>query len=166
MSFFAGIQAKVVDYYQTKNDNEQKLLLVLAVFLPLFAVYSIVSTVNQGLESTRDKLEKQIDLNEWAAQQIAVIHAAKGKPSSTSQQGSITQLINASARKYGVTIARLQPQKTDSVRVGIEEVSFNKFTSWLSELENRHGIKVASVDFSRADASGRVKIRRLDLERS
>lgn len=165
MSFITQLQNKTLDYYQSKTDNEQKLLLALAIFLPLFFVYNLVSTVNTGLESTRAKLEKQVELNEWAAEQIAIIESSKGKVGASSRQGSITQLINASARKHSVTISRLQPQKTDTVRVGIEEVGFNKFIAWLAELENRHGIVVASVDYSRSDVTGRVKIRRLDLER-
>jgi general secretion pathway protein M len=166
MSQLSALQTKVMEYYQTKTDSEQKLLLIMAIFLPLFALYMMVTTVSEGLEKSTTKLEKQVELNEWAADQIAIIQQSKGGGANKSSQGSITQLINASARKHGVTISRLQPQKTDTVRVGIEEVGFNKFIAWLTELENRHGIKVASIDFSRSDSAGRVKVRRLDLERS
>ncbi|MBU2883792.1 type II secretion system protein M [Psychrosphaera sp. B3R10] len=166
MSQLSELRNKISAYYQTKNDSEQKLLLALAIFLPLFALYSIISTVNTGLEQSTQKLEKQIELNDWAAEQINIIESAKGGGVAKTSQSSITQLINASARKHGVTISRLQPQKTDTVRVGIEEVGFNKFVTWLTELQNRHGIAVESIDFSRSDVDGRVKIRRLDLGRS
>ena len=165
MNIISQLKNKALDYYQSKNDNEQKLLLVLSIFLPLFFVYNLVSTVNSGLQTSTEKLEKQVDLNDWAAEQIAIIQQAKGKAGNPTNKGSITQLINSSARKHGVTISRLQPQKTDTVRVGIEEVGFNKFIAWLAELENNHGIHVASVDYSRSDVTGRVQIRRLDLER-
>lgn len=166
MSQLSELRNKVSAYYQAKNDSEQKLLLALAIFLPMFALYSIISTINTGLDESTQKLEKQIELNDWAAEQIGIIASSKGGGVSTGRQSSITQLINASARKHGVTISRLQPQKTDTVRVGIEEVGFNKFVSWLTELQNRHGIAVESIDFSRSDIDGRVKIRRLDLGRS
>lgn len=166
MSQLSELRNKVSAYYQAKNDSEQKLLLALAIFLPMFALYSIISTINTGLDESTQKLEKQIELNDWAAEQIGIIASSNGGGVSTGRQSSITQLINASARKHGVTISRLQPQKTDTVRVGIEEVGFNKFVSWLTELQNRHGIAVESIDFSRSDIDGRVKIRRLDLGRS
>lgn len=166
MSQLSELRNKVSAYYQAKNDSEQKLLLALAIFLPMFALYSIISTINTGLDESTQKLEKQIELNDWAEEQIGIIASSKGGGVSTGRQSSITQLINASARKHGVTISRLQPQKTDTVRVGIEEVGFNKFVSWLTELQNRHGIAVESIDFSRSDIDGRVKIRRLDLGRS
>lgn len=166
MSQLSELQNKISDYYQSKSDSEQKLLLAMAIVVPLFIIYMMVSTVNEGLHSSTQKLEKQIELNEWAAEQIEIISQSKGSVAGKPNQSSITQLINVSARKHGVTISRLQPQKTDTVRVGIEEVGFNKFVAWLSELQNRHNIKVASIDFSKSDTTGRVKIRRLDLERS
>lgn len=164
MSGIAGLKNKVMDYYQSKSDSEQKLLLALSVFIIFFVVFTSYSKVADGLAESEKKLAKQLELNSWASEQIQIINSSGNKPSSASK-GSLTQKINSSARRYGISIARLQPQKNDSVRVGLDEVPFNELLKWLASMQNKDGIRVSSIDFSRSDKSGLIKVRRLDLER-
>lgn len=166
MSGLAGMKEKLTEFYQSKNESEQKLLLSLSIVVPIFLIYSLYSTVATGLAESQSKLDKQLELNQWASEQIDIIQSAKGKSSANRRPSSITQIINSSARRYRVTIARIQPQTENAVKIGIEEVSFNRLLQWLQELESKHGIKASNIDFSKADVSGQVKIRRLDLERS
>lgn len=164
MSVLSDNKQKLIEFYQSKNDSEQKLLLTFGIVFAIFLLYSLYSSVSNGMTESQQKLQRQIELNSWAAEQIAIIKQS-GKKTSSGSRGSMTQIINSSARKHGVTIARLQPQKTDLVKVGIEEVGFNRLMNWLAELNSRHGISAANIDLSKADASGIVKVRRLDLER-
>ena len=165
MSGFSDLKDKLQELYNSKSDSEQKLLLVLGVVLPVFFVYSLYSSVSTGLMESQDKLRKQRELNTWAQTQIETIQGANAGDGSTNRDASMTQVINNSARKFNVSIARLQPQKTDMVKVGIDEIGFNTLMKWLAELETRHGISASNIDVSKADASGMVKVRRLDLER-
>ncbi len=167
MSAFSGLKEKIVEFYQSKNESEQRLLLVLSIVVPVFLVFSVYSKISGGLLETQEKLSKQLELNQWAGEQISIIESARRSGGSNAQrQGSITQIINSTARRFSITIERIQPQKTDAVKIGIDEVGFNKLMQWLQELETRHGIKASNIDFSKADTSGLVKIRRLDLERN
>lgn len=164
MSGLAGLKTKALDYYQSKTDSEQKLLLALSVFVIFFVLITSYNTVADGLTETEKKLAKQLELNNWASEQIKIINAS-GAKTSVSSKGSLTQKVNSSARRYGIKIARLQPQKNDSVRVGLDEVPFNELLKWLANMQNNDGIRVSSIDFSRSDKSGLIKVRRLDLER-
>ena len=166
MSGLAGMKDKLTELYNSKTPSEQKLILLLGVFLSVFMIYSTFSTVQDGLHSVESKLKKQVELNSWASEQIRIIQNASASGSVGNTGGSITQVINSSARRHGVSIARLQPQKTDMVKVGIDEIGFNRLVRWLAELENEHGITASNIDISKADVSGLVKVRRLDLERS
>ena len=154
-----------MELYLSKSESEQKMLKMLAVFFSIFLLYTLYSTVSDGLSQAQNKLKRQTELNQWASEQISVIQQAGRVSSGSNRSGSMTQVINSSARKYNVSISRIQPQKTDMVKVGIDEIGFNRLMQWLGELNNRHGITATNIDFSKADASGVVKIRRLDLER-
>lgn len=153
-------------WLNSKTENEQRLVKIAGIFFVVFIVISVVSSINKKVTESEKKLTQQLELNRWAKQQIDIIKAAnKTSATGVSGQSSITQVINATAKKYGVVIERIQPQKTDLVKVGINEIGFNNLMSWLSELQTKHNINAQNIDFSKADTLGMVKIRRLDLGR-
>ena len=160
-----AIKDKLLDLYNSKSESEQRLILMMGVIFIIFILYTTYTSVSEGLAMTENKLAKQLELNRWAAEQITIIQDSKQGGATGSRGGSMTQIINSSARKHGVSLSRIQPQKTDMVKVGVDEIGFNRLVSWLAELENRHGIKATNIDLSKADTSGLVKLRRLDLER-
>ncbi|MDA8621229.1 type II secretion system protein M [Psychrosphaera sp.] len=167
MSAIANFKQKTITLYQSKTESEQKLILILGICISLFVVISVYSSVANGLSETSKKLIQQQELNAWANQQIALIKRSGSNTGSVgSNNGSITQLINSTARRNGVTLARLQPQTADIVKVGLEDINFNQLTKWLADLRNQHGIYVSNLDLSKTDETGIVRVRRLDLERN
>lgn len=153
-------------WFNSKTDSEKRLIKVASVFFVLFLVIMLVTTINKNVAESEKKLNQQLELNSWAKQQITVIQQANktlGKTQSNKQ--SITQVINSTAKKYNVVVERIQPQKDDLVKVGIDEIGFNSLMKWLTELQTKHNINVQNIDFSKADSEGVVKIRRLDLGR-
>jgi len=153
-------------WLNSKTQSEQQLLKVAGGFFILFLVIMIVTTINKNVTESEKKLTQQLELNRWAEQQISIIKKANKNLSSTSSnKSSITQIINSTAKKYAVVVERIQPQKDDLVKVGIDEIGFNNLMNWLTELQTKHNISVQNIDFSKADSAGMVKIRRLDLGR-
>ncbi len=157
------LKEKLEAWFQSLSDSEQKLVKFGSIFFAIFVVYLIVSSVSTGVSESQRKLKQQQELNDWATQQIAIIKSKGGKKVSSS--GSITQVINSTARKFNISVARLQPQKNDLVKVGLEDVGFNRLMEWLLELQSKHGVSVQNIDFDKADEQGKVKVRRLDLAR-
>lgn len=157
------LQEKLSTWFQSLTDSEQKLLKLASVFFVIFILYFVISSIHNGVSESERKLQQQQDLNAWALQQIAVIKSSSGKK--TQSSGSITQVINTTARKYNINIARLQPQKNDLVKVGLDDVGFNRLMQWLLELQSQHSVVVENIDFASADEEGKVKVRRLDLGR-
>jgi len=166
MAAVEQFKQKFLTWFLALSESEQKLLKFAGGFFVIFLIYLLVSSLNAGVTEAERKLKQQTELNNWAEQQIAIIKSAtKSGGSSNASQGSMTQVINSTARRLKITIERIQPQKDDLVKVGIDEIGFNVLMTWLQELESSHNIVAKNVDFSKADASGLVKIRRLDLER-
>ena len=166
MSAIANFKQKTMALYQSKTESEQKLILILGVCFSLFILISVYSSVANGLSETSKKLIQQQELNTWAEQQIALIKRSGKTSSASGSTSSMAQVINTTARRNGITLARLQPQTADFVKVGLEDMNFNQLTKWLADLRNQHGIYVSNLDLSKADETGIVRVRRLDLERN
>lgn len=88
--------------------------------------------------------------------------ASSGKGRST---GSLSGIVNSTARQYKISIDRVQPQG-DNIQVWIDEVPFTNLLDWLETLNNKRGLKVLAIDITNADEAGVVTIRRLQLGRS
>ncbi len=166
MSAITEFKQKLVALYQSKSESEQRLIAILGICFAAFIVVSIFTTVIGGKNEVADKLNKQVELNVWAAQQIQLIKSNGNSDNATSNQGSMTQIINNTARQSRITLARLQPQTTDAVKVGLDDIEFNVLMNWLAVLKNNYAIEVNNIDISRTDKTGIVRVRRLDLERS
>lgn len=158
------VKEKVENWFQALSESEQKLVKFGSIFFAIFALYMVVSAVNSGVAESQRKLKQQQDLNAWATEQIAIVKSSSGG-NKTNFSGSMTQIVNNTARQFNIRIARLQPQQNDMVKVGLEDVGFNRLMKWLSELQAKHGVRVENIDFAKADEQGKVKVRRLDLSR-
>lgn len=165
MSAFQSLKEKLLGFYQSKNESEQRLLVIFAVTVLLFGIVSVYLSVANGLADTEKKLSRQLELNSWAEQQIAIIKQSQGNGRATDNSGSMTQVINTSARRFNITLARLQPQQNNYVKVGLEDVNFNQLMQWLTQLQNTYSIRAANIDISKTETQGIVRVRRLDLER-
>ena len=56
----------------------------------------------------------------------------------------------------------MQPQG-DTLQVWIDEISFDQLITWLNNLSENYGLKVTSIDLSKAEQQGVVQVRRLQL---
>lgn len=158
------LKEKTENWFVSLSDSEQKLVKFGSIFAVIFVLYTIVSSVNSGVTESQRKLKQQQDLNSWASEQISIIKSSKGG-SNTNFTGSMSQIVNSTAGQFNIRIARLQPQKNDMVKIGLEDVGFNRLMNWLSALQSKHGVRVENIDFAKADEQGKVKVRRLDLSR-
>lgn len=166
MSVFADFKQKLIVLYQSKSQSEQRLILLLGICFVVFLLATTYSSVANNLADSNKKLTSQHELNIWAKQQIAVIKQSGKSTSAVGSTTSMTQVINTTARKNRITLARLQPQTADNVKVGLDDINFNQLMSWLEELKNKHGIYASNIDISKSDVAGVVRVRRLDLERN
>lgn len=168
MSALNELKQKALAYYQSRTDSEQKLLAALGLLFVVFIVVSTVRGLNSSHQEASKKLQQQQELNGWVAEQIELINSRTsiaGSGSANNNNASLTQIVNSTARRHQVTLARIQPQSTHMVKLGLDEVNFNQLMTWLAELRNSHGVVVNNIDISKAKDSGLVKVRRLDLER-
>jgi len=71
-------------------------------------------------------------------------------------------VVNQTAGSYGLVITRMQPQG-DKIQVWMDDVPFDALLGYLSELVQKKGLSLESVDLAEADVPGYVKVRRIQL---
>jgi general secretion pathway protein M len=159
------LKQTLITWFSAKTESEQRLIKIAGPVFLLFLLITVVTKINTGVTSSQKKLTQQLELNLWAKQQIDIIKSADTNAGQSINERSVTQIINSTAKRFGVVVERIQPQKNEMVKVGINDIGFNDLMRWLVELQTKHNIIAQNIDFSKADTNGMVKVRRLDLGR-
>jgi general secretion pathway protein M len=83
--------------------------------------------------------------------------AEGSKPILDSQQlvSSVTNL----ARQNQLTLKRFEPSGDNKLKVWVDDVPFNNMITWLSQLQEKLGIRVELVTIDKSDQEGRVSAR-------
>ncbi len=150
--------------WQQLNAREQSLLIVMSVVIGIFLFYSLIwQPLNDNLAKAAKKLEKQQALLVWVQEKTQQYQQAN--PTTKHRGGSLTGIVNRTARSKNINVTRMQPQG-DDLQVWIDEVPFEQLLKWLEQLAMNEGVLIKAIDITKADSNGVVQVRRLQLGRS
>ncbi len=150
--------------WQQLNAREQSLLIVMSVVIGIFLFYSLIwQPLNDNLAKAAKKLEKQQALLVWVQEKTQQYQQAN--PTIKHRGGSLTGIVNRTARSKNINVTRMQPQG-DDLQVWIDEVPFEQLLKWLEQLAMNEGVLIKAIDITKADSNGVVQVRRLQLGRS
>jgi general secretion pathway protein M len=153
-------------WWQQLKISEQRLVAVMGVVVICILFFSLIwQPLLEDFDNTQNKIKRQQLLLSVVQEGTQRYQQAKRNGASTQSKGSLSSIVNQSAGRNKITIARLQPQ-TDDLQVWIDEVPFSQLLDWLEYLANKEGLLVKSIDLSKADVKGVVKVRRLQLGKS
>jgi general secretion pathway protein M len=153
-------------WWQQLNGREQQLVLAMTVAVGFFVFYSVIwQPLNKGLADAQNKLVKQQQLLSWVQENTALYQQQKKSVGKSSFSGSISSVANSSARKFKLSVSRMQPQGED-LQVWIDSTPFTQLLFWLEHLANNEGLQVKAINLSQGDTVGEVKVRGLHLTRS
>ncbi|WP_068546220.1 type II secretion system protein GspM [Thalassotalea crassostreae] len=154
------------DWWQGLNSKEQKLVGFGSIFVVIILFIMLVWVpLNDSIEKSKLQLKKQQDLAVWINENLATYKQVKRSGGTKKATGSLTSIVNTSAKSLKITLARIQPQG-DDLQVWVDEVSFNVFLSWLEDLTNKKGLKIVAADIALGSSPGTVKVRRLQLTKA
>ena len=150
-------------WWQRLQTREQTLVGLKGAIVAIFIFYSAVwQPLNEGLTKATQKLERQQALLTWVSDNTARFKEAQDSSKAKQGGGSLSGIVNRSANSYQLTVTRVQPQG-DSLQVWLDSVPFTQLLFWLEHLVSSQGLIVEGIDLTRADRSGEVKVRRLQL---
>ncbi|MEQ9906070.1 type II secretion system protein M [Pectobacterium aroidearum] len=154
--------------WQAMSQRERQLMVVCAAVLLLCLVYYAIF---QPWLLREDQWERTISREQqtvnWMQKQAPLIPQGNQAQGDNSQRDvSLQILISQSTKRYGLTVVRLQPQGNQA-SVTLAQSDFTSLLRWLSELEQKNGVKVMSLDVNAVEQSpGMVDVTRLMLERA
>ena len=150
-------------WWQDLNQREQRLVAAMSLVVGIFLFISLVwQPLNENLAKAQIKVQKQQRLEQWVNENLAYYKTLQRSGSNKKSNESLSSLVNRTAKSLSITIARMQPQG-DDLQVWIDEVPFDRFVSWIDQLNRQEATKVLAVDLSVGNAPGTVKVRRLQV---
>lgn len=117
----------------------------------------------------RNRMAEKHELSRWMQNAAVEIQALRGAtPVLEESGGSLLAVVDSSAKASGISAAIRSMQQDDggrSVRIRLENASFDNLVRWLDALRRRHGITAATISVDRNSQNpGTVNVS-LTLER-
>ncbi|WP_394172030.1 type II secretion system protein GspM [Thalassotalea litorea] len=153
------------DWWQGLNPREQKMVAGCSVIVLLSVFwFALWQPINESLVRSAEKSEQQQQLLVWVHDNLAKYESLKRQGGARPSSGSLSSVVNRTAKRYQIEIARMQPQG-DNLQVWVDEVAFNDLLHWLEQLHSREGLVIQAIDIVKGDEQGTVKVRRLQVGR-
>lgn len=146
--------------WQQLQPREQQLVLISAILLVVFISYSLIwQPLNANILKAEQKLARQQQLLTWVMEQGQTLQAGASAPQAS---GSLTSIVNSTARQAGIKVSRMQP-KGDSLQLWLDDIAFDQLLAWLLQLKQNYQLNIEAIDITNTDTQGVVAVRRLQL---
>lgn len=158
------MKEQLQSWWNSLNEREQRLSLVSAAFIFLAVIYwGAWKPLTNSLQESEMQLQRAQQTLSWVQKNATLlVEAGVHKHKVAAQRGNLTQVVNRSARQYGITFSRIV-NKQQHLEVWITEVEFDLFIKWLTNLSNQYSVSAVNADFSKVDKQGHIRINRLSL---
>lgn len=149
---------KIWAYYEASARREQLALKALAVFLiAVLILLLVILPLHRFNSSAIGDYRAQRETLQWMQDNRAAIGQSTQKQRDPG--ASLLTLANQSARNFGLTFKRYEPNANQGLNLWIEQVPFSQVVKWLEAMERDYGIVAVEVTASRRDEAGIVDVR-------
>lgn len=149
------------EWFEALEKREQHLVLLLSGVVMVAVVYFMLyQPLADNLANAKQGVVREQQLLNWVdknAAKIVRLRATSGVSANTNS-GSLEQVVNSTARRYKLTINRLQPQ-SNRLQVTIENAPFTQLLQWVQELQLNYGVMFEIAEFRPQGQPGFVKTR-------
>ncbi|MAR00645.1 MAG: hypothetical protein CMI00_08910 [Oceanospirillaceae bacterium] len=145
------------DWYRHQSARDQLIVRAVAVLLLLAVIFSLffAPLIRQHQALTTELNRQQ------SFYQLMLDNASRfgGKAAAASGDSkTLLASVGNLARVSQVRMTRYE-QDGDSLRVWLDNVSFDDTMSWIEALAQRHGIQVSQINIDQTDNTGIVNVR-------
>jgi len=150
---FAPLRANVLAWYSGRLPNEQRMLRIAAVAVPLLIVLVVLSS----LQAAVTRLDKRVATKRSDLaylQSVAPVLANAPHPAANGQ--SLVAIVADGSREAGLTVIGTDPVGPNQLRVRLENAPFDTLVGWLIRLQQTQGIAVQNASIDRGAAVGQV----------
>lgn len=149
-------------WYRSQTPRDQRVLMLLASFLLIVAVYLIVWVpIQDGLTVAHSRHADALADQRWMIANRDVARRAAGRLGSGGGRSgqALLSVVANSARRANLTLNRFQPEGSDALAVSLDDVAFGDLVAWLETLAREDGIEVRQASVDARDAPGQVRVR-------
>ena len=140
-------------WFRAREPNEQRLLRIGAVVVPVLVLLSVVS----GLHTVVGKLERRVATKRADLAYLhSVLPVLENAPHPTADGQTLVSVVDASSREAGLTLAGTDPIGTTQLKVRLENAPFDSLVGWLIRLQQTAGVAVQSAAIDRSANPGQV----------
>lgn len=132
---------------------------VLIVGFIYWGVWTPIDNAEMDAQRNLTAQEKTLNYVKLTANRIAGLKQAK---SGGQFKGSLSTVVNQTAASYDLEITRMQPQG-NKIQVWMEDVPFDKLLDYVSDLVQKKGLSLDSIDLTAVDTPGYVSVRRIQF---
>jgi len=145
--------------------SERRILILgaiaLGLMLPYFAIWL---PIQDDVAVMQKQVQEQQAVKRWMNQASAEVKQLSGGKAGALRPRdgrSLLAVVDQTAKRSGLGsgLKRLEPEGQAAVKVWLEQVSFDDMMRWLTSLEQKNGLAVATVTIDRQDVAGRVNAR-------
>lgn len=147
------------DRFASLSHRDQLSLIVLSAVVLLYLCYRLlwlpVAEQRVAVQQQNRVLAEtllRIDLLSAQLQQAGLAQSASDGPSAA----SLTAVVSQTSARFGVRVARLQPNSRGELEVRLDDVPLPGLLRWLHHLEQEQALTLIELSTTQTAAAGRV----------
>jgi len=146
-------------WFSTLDEKDQKITVVVAILVALMLVYLLIlSPVNDSVSQLEAEVAAKQKTVDWMKQQVPVILASKRTGGGVVSSLALSAVVNNTTTKYNLPVSRRDSKSPNEMQVWFDNVPFDSFLQWVSEINRKHGVTVSSVNVRSQDRNGITSI--------
>jgi general secretion pathway protein M len=147
-------------WFEQREPREQMALRILAIAVVLTLLWLLIwKPLQHGHQSAVDDYQRNARLKAWIEDNSNAVRGAVQTKASVATGADWIAQLSRSADASGVVLRGFSPEGEQTVRVQIEAQPFAEVLSWLQQLENEQGVRVANAEFSSTSSPGLINLR-------
>jgi general secretion pathway protein M len=149
----------IKEWFSSLDEKDQKITIAAAVALVIFVIYFLLlEPLNASVTDLEKKVASQQKTVNWMKQQVPVIRGTSGSGISNQSQLPLASIVNNSTKTYSLPVSRRDSKSPNEMQIWFDNVSFNSFLQWSSEISTKEGITIVSVNIRSRDRDGIASI--------
>lgn len=146
------------DWYQSREQREQRILLVGAFAVPLILLaFGLLTLQRHVTEAEARVAQKRQDLA-WLQTTVPQLLAQQQRFGGAAPRNeSLLVTVERVARECGITLSGSEAGgSSGTLRVRADKASFDSVALWLGQLTQRYGLSIDNASIDATDADGLV----------
>ena len=147
------------EWFNSLDQKDKKITIIAGIGLLIFVVYFLLlSPLNESVTDLKQKVASQQKSVNWMKQQVPLIRGTTGAGDSNQSQLPLASIVNNTTKTYSLPVSRRDSKSPNEMQIWFDNVSFNSFLQWSSEISSKHGITIVMVNIRSRDRDGIASI--------